>query len=123
MGLFKVKFKVCSTRDPNRCKEVEGLVDTGAIISVVPKRILEELGIEPIREQDFGLATCGLRVRRKIGAAFIKININGKELVTNDEVIFGEEGDTIILGATVLEKLGLKVDPKEKKIIEHIAHL
>jgi len=123
MGRFKVRFKVCSIRDPNKCKEVEGWVDTGATLSVIPKEILEELGIEPKREQDFGLAACGLRIRRKVGSANIRIRVNGKEEEVTTEVVFGEKGDIVLLGVDVFEHLGLKIDPKTGKIIQELAYL
>jgi hypothetical protein len=38
---------------PQHLIELEGIVDTGAIYSVVPRRILEELGIKPVERRRF----------------------------------------------------------------------
>ena len=45
MGHVKVKAKI---GDPNREKimEVEALVDTGVTLTVVPRRLADELGLE-----------------------------------------------------------------------------
>ncbi|RLG71311.1 MAG: hypothetical protein DRO11_04780 [Methanobacteriota archaeon] len=36
--------------------KAEFLVDSGAVYSVVPKKVLEKLGIKPLAEQEFRLA-------------------------------------------------------------------
>ena len=48
----------------------------------------------------------GQRVTRSVGFAIIKI----EEYFTIDEVVFGEEGDMLLLGARTLEGLNLTVD-------------
>jgi len=38
---------------PERVVEVEGIVDTGAIYSVVRRDILEQLGVKPVERRKF----------------------------------------------------------------------
>jgi len=123
MGRFKVRFKICSIRDPSKCKEIEGWVDTGSTVSIVPKAILKELGIMPIREQTFRLATSGIEVKRKVGHAIIKISVDGEELETASDVAFGQKDDETILGIPVLETLGIDIDPQKRKLVRSLGHL
>jgi hypothetical protein len=37
---------------------------------------------------------------------------------TNDEVVFGEPGDLVLLGARSLEGLNLKVDPLSMRLVD-----
>jgi len=45
MGLTGVRVTVGNPADSARSRELEFLVDSGAIYSVVPREVLEELGI------------------------------------------------------------------------------
>jgi predicted aspartyl protease len=56
MGLSVLEIEVGSPANPGLTERVEFLVDSGAIYSVVPTRILEKLGIKPLSEQEFRLA-------------------------------------------------------------------
>lgn len=41
-----------------------------------------------------------------------------KEYIGVSDVIFGEEGDSVLLGALTLEALGLALDPFRRRLIE-----
>ncbi len=41
---IKVKFEVFNPTDPRNRVQVEGVVDTGAIYSVIPRKTLSNLG-------------------------------------------------------------------------------
>jgi len=83
------------------------LVDTGASIAMIPRTVLEALGVTPIRHEDVELAD-GSLVPRDIGAVILRYE--GVPHAAN--VIFGEEGDAAILGVITLEELALTVDPR-----------
>jgi predicted aspartyl protease len=87
------------------------LIDSGAIYSVVPTAILEKLGIKVLSEQEFRL-TDGTKIKRKKGGALFKY---GNSIGVAD-VIFGEEGDSVLLGAFTLEALGLALDPLKREL-------
>jgi hypothetical protein len=38
--------------------------------------------------------------------------------MTNDEVVFGEPGDLVLLGARSLEGLNLRIDPVRKQLVD-----
>ena len=86
------------------------MVDPGAIYTVAPAPVLAELGIEAIAENVFWLAN-GEKIVRKRGIAYFKYC----ERVGGADVIFGEEGDSNLLGATTLESLGLALDPLKRE--------
>ena len=96
---------------PEITEKVEFLIDSGAIYSVVPTPILERLGIRPITQQEFRLAD-GSKIVRKKGGALFRHN----ERVGVADVIFGEEGDSNLLGAFTLEALGLSLDPLRREL-------
>jgi clan AA aspartic protease len=85
--------------------EVEGVVDTGAMYSVIPRRILEELEVKPLERRKF--RAFGGYIERDIGEVGIEL-MGRRRTVT---VILGEEEDITVLGVTALEAFGLEVDP------------
>jgi len=111
VGLTVLEIQVGNPASPEVTEKVEFLVDSGAIYSVVPKPILEKLGIKPIGEQEFRLAD-GTKVVRKKGIALFKYG----ERIGGADVIFGEQGDHTLLGAFTLEALGLMLDPLRREL-------
>ncbi len=105
MGIVKVRFKVYNPADMSKYVEVDGIVDTGAIYSVIPSSLLNSIGIKPLERRRFLLF--GGYVERDVGGAIIEV-MGKRGAVT---VIFGEEKDVNVLGVTALEALGLEVDP------------
>ena len=111
MGLTYLEVEVGNPAQPEVTEKLEFLIDSGAIYSVVPSEILTELGIKPIVEHEFRLANGAKIVRRKGGAMF-----KYGERVGVADVIFGEEGDSILLGAFSLEAMGLALDPFRREL-------
>ena len=111
MGLTYLEVEVGNPAQPEVTEKLEFLIDSGVIYSVVPSEILTELGIKPIVEQEFRLANGAKIVRRKGGAMF-----KYGERVGVADVIFGEEGDSILLGAFSLEAMGLALDPFRREL-------
>jgi clan AA aspartic protease len=111
MGLTFVKVKVANPADPSRAIEETFLIDSGAVYSLVLRRNLEQIGIEPHSRRSFILAN-GERVEREMGTAIFEYQgQRGDSLV-----IFGEEGDSPLLGATTLEGFGLILDPFRREL-------
>jgi clan AA aspartic protease len=113
MAMTVVEIDVANVANPELTETVEFLVDSGATYSVVPAAILERLNIRPLTEQEFRLAN-GEKIRRKKGGAVFKF---GERSGTAD-VIFGEDGDANLLGASTLEALGLALDPLKRELRE-----
>ncbi len=111
MGLTVLEIDVGNPADPDVTEEVEFFIDSGAIYSVVPTAILERLGIKPLAEEPFRL-TDGSKIVRKKGGALFKYG----DRIGVADVIFGEEGDSVLLGAFTLEALGLSLDPLRREL-------
>ena len=111
MGLTYLEIEVGNPADPDTTERVQFLIDSGAVYSVVPTPMLERLGIRPLSEQQFRLAN-GTTMTRKKGIALFRY----EERVGGSDVIFGEEGDSNLLGATTLESLGLILDPLKREL-------
>jgi predicted aspartyl protease len=68
MGLAVLNLDVANLACPDDTRSVEFLIDSGAIYSVVPAAILDELGVQPIKVEDFRLAD-GSKISRRKGVA------------------------------------------------------
>jgi len=112
MGLTTQKLVVKERRQARRKATVNFLIDSGAVYSLVPAPLLKRLGIRPHRKVEFALAD-GTRITRKVGDAYFEYRGQGAAA----PVIFGEEGDEPLLGATTLESLGLVLDPFKRQLI------
>lgn len=112
MGITVLTVEVANPADPGNSRPVEFLVDTGATHSVVPREILEELGIKPSDVQRYRLAD-GRKIERQKGIASFRYgNRSG-----GSSVIFGEPGDYALLGVVTLEDLGLGIDPLKRELL------
>jgi clan AA aspartic protease len=111
VGITFLDVEVGNPADPEQTLTVEFMVDSGAIYTVAPAAVLNELGIKPISQEKFWLAN-GEKMIRKRGGAYFKYG----DKVGIADVIFGEEGDSNLLGATTLESLGLALDPLKREL-------
>jgi aspartyl protease family protein len=111
MTTFSVRFQI---GDPNgtRFEEVEALADTGSTFTCVPRALLQDLGVRPLRRQRFRLANGGV-TENDVGRAMVRVE--GLEGVT--PVVFNEPGEPILLGAVTLEELLLGVDPVGQRLV------
>ncbi|MEM2926008.1 MAG: aspartyl protease [Candidatus Bathyarchaeia archaeon] len=105
MGFIKVRFGVFNPRSPDKTLEVEGIVDTGAIYSVIPRKSLTDLGIKPLERRRF--RTFGGYIERDLGEAGMEL-LGRRRTVT---VVMGDLEDQVVLGVTALESFGLEADP------------
>jgi predicted aspartyl protease len=111
MGLTVLNVDIANVARPEDTRAVEFLIDSGAIYSVVPAAILDELGVKPIKTEDFRLAN-GSEISRRKGVALFRY----QDRVGGADVIFGEPGDSNLLGAFTLEALGLALDPLRREL-------
>ena len=112
MGEVHVQIAIINPRTGARSEEIAALADTGATLSVIPAALLESVGIDKVRSVMFVLAD-GRRAARQVGDAVVTVN----EDSTPCRVVFGESGDAALLGLTVLEQLGLAVDPVQRRLV------
>jgi clan AA aspartic protease len=111
MGLIVVTVDVANPATPDIRASVDLLVDSGAIYSIVPRAVLDALGIVPHGRERFRLADGSTIDRDRGDAVFVYGTRRGAA-----PVIFGEPGDATLLGTVTLESLGLILDPIRREL-------
>jgi len=111
MGFTYAKVRICNPADRGRGQDLELLVDSGAVYTVIHGDRLKELGIKPEGRRSFKMAD-GRIIERKFGVAVAEYKGGSAGTV----VIFGEVNDTEVLGVHALEGLGLELDPVTKEL-------
>ena len=86
MGITSAILKVKEHRKSIKTAEVNFLIDSGAVYSLVPGKILDELDIEPYKEMIFSLAD-GTTLKRKVCSAYFEFEGEGGPA----PVVYGEE--------------------------------
>lgn len=113
MGLTNLKITVANPQNESKQADVEFLIDSGAIYSVLDEKILKGLGVEPRSQEEFILADGSVITRKKGGLVY-----KHKNEVGFAPVIFGQKGDSNLLGATTLESLGFSLDPFRRQLFK-----
>lgn len=111
MGLTKVTLQITNPEDPKKSLQDEFLVDSGAFYTVLPKKMVDKLGLRPEFQQNFSLAD-GTTISRPVGNAYVIFE--GRK--TASPVILGKANDSPLLGVLTLEGLGLILDPFQRKL-------
>lgn len=97
--------------------EVEALVDTGATLTVVPRRLAEQLGLRVTGRTQVETAAGRITLDR----TRIRIELEGREDVV--PALISDVTDRVLIGVTTLEILGLQVDPLTGRLKEWTALL
>jgi predicted aspartyl protease len=114
MGTFRVDVEIENPAHPGKRRTLTSvLVDTGAELSWIPAEALESLGIERYSKWHFRQAD-GTILERWAGAALV--HVAGKR--TADDVVFGESGDLVLLGARTLEGLNFRIEPVTRQLVD-----
>ena len=112
MGTFHVDFLIRNRADVVRVLSLSGLVDTGASYTVIPARLLDDLGVRRDETLTFEIAD-GSRQDLDIGIVEMELQGRTKEVY----VIFGNDAGPILLGAMALEAFALAADAKNRTLI------
>ncbi|MDT7781457.1 MAG: hypothetical protein QOC99_3969 [Acidobacteriota bacterium] len=102
--------------DQIRQYEADALVDTGAVRSVLPAHVVQQLGLD-IRGQRVVEYADGRNEAVDVTESVV-INIGGRDTLEEALVL----GDEVLIGQTVLEKLDLLVNCYEQKLVPNPAH-
>jgi len=111
VALTHIEARIANPARPRRSVRVKFLVDSGAVYSVVPARTRQKLGLKAHSRRTFILAD-GSEVTRRMGDATFRLD--GRQGAS--PVIFGERGDSVLLGAVTLEALGVLLDPLRREL-------
>lgn len=111
MGATHVTVAVCNPADPSKRWEGLFLVDTGATDCYIPAKHLRAIGISEKTKRNYELAN-GQELAIAVGIA--QLEFMGE--ITGGVVLFGEDDAEPILGVTVLESVGIEVDPQNQRL-------
>ncbi len=111
MGIFNAPLTVYSP-DMDRSRSLVGLVDTGALHTVIPAAMLEDLDIPVYGNRQYQLAD-GSAIAMPVGSA--QIELEGEIFAV--PVLFGTDRRNILIGATTLETFGWAADVKNRRFI------
>jgi clan AA aspartic protease len=128
MGEIRARFKLINAfdkalarrgqLDPRQVRtyEVNALVDTGAIRSVIPPHVMEKLGVQ-LHSQRVAEYADGRK--EQVGLTEpIYFDWQGRD--TEDAALV--LGDEVLIGQTVLEKLDLLADCVNNRLVPNPAH-
>lgn len=88
------------------------VVDTPATYTVLPRKVLESLGVSAKSRVEIVIAD-GSVIYRDMGE--VRMKFNGEVMFV--PVIFGEAGDVTVLGVTALEIFRLTVDAVNQRLV------
>jgi clan AA aspartic protease len=116
MGLVWVEVAVRNP-DTGRHAAAKALVDTGATLTVVPRRIAEELQLPTIGKRRVMTAKGTTELDECVGV----VEVMGRKAYTH--ILVSDDIEIVLIGATALETLGLEVDPVTGKLKEAATYL
>jgi hypothetical protein len=114
MGKFRIDVEIENPAAPGPRRVMRDvLVDTRAELSWFPEDVLQSLGIRRRKASRFRQAD-GTVLERWTGSAWVY----AAGTSATDDVVFGEPGDMVLLGARSLEGLNVRIDPVLKKLVD-----
>jgi len=114
MGTFHTKCLIENHVDRKKSIVIPKLlVDKGSEYTWIPENLLEKIAVAREKKDLIFVMANGQQITRSVGFAVVHLN----KYFTIDEIVFGEKGDLILLGARTLEGLNLTVDPRQKKLV------
>lgn len=128
MGEVRVKVKLTNAADEVMVRrgllsadrirryEANALVDSGAVRSVLPSHVVQQLGLALVGKTRATYANDG--AEDVDIAEVVGIDINGRR-TTEETLVLGSE---VLIGQTVLESLDLLVDCTNHRVIPNPAH-
>jgi predicted aspartyl protease len=115
--LFKAHQGVLSAEQVRSVEVNDALVDTGATGLLMPRRLIETLGLQLLRQRQ--AETIAGRVPLRVFRA-VRLAVQGRDCICD----VAEIPDTfpVIIGQVPLELLDWLVDPKGQRLIGNPAH-
>ena len=111
MGTTHVTVTVKNPAARDRTWQGEFLVDTGAIESVIPRKHLTAIGVEPFGSRTYEMAD-GRRLKLDTGLAELEF----MDEMVGGTVVFVDDDAEPLLGLTALESAGIEVDPRNQQL-------
>jgi len=116
MSLIRISAVI---RNPftGKATTAKALVDTSTILTVVPRRVADELQLPVIGKRRATTAQGVTELDERIGI----VEVMGRKAYVH--MLVSNDVDIVLIGATTLETLGLEVDPVTGKLKETTTYL
>ena len=105
MGDIYLELNIANIHDLERQKEISFLVDTGSTRAWIPKKIADELGIQPVGNVSLELADGSVK---ELPYGFCLFDFGGETVAGN--VVLGPPACEPIVGTHVLQDFRLVID-------------
>jgi hypothetical protein len=128
MGEIRIKVKITNAVDDElarsgqlapdkvRTYEADAMVDTGAVMSVIPTHVLQKVGAT-IRGQRVAEYADGRKDSVGVTGPIL-FEVHGRDTLEEALVL----GDEVLVGQTILEKLDLHADCANRRLVPNPAH-
>ena len=115
--LYRVHRGEMATDRIRRLEVTDALVDTGATGLSLPLRLIEQLGLLPIRSRR-AVTTAGVRDVPTFGA--VRLTVLGRDCVC--DVTEVDDACPVLIGQVPLELMDFVVDPGRRQLVGNPAH-
>ena len=115
--LYRVHRGEMASAQVRKVEVVEALVDTGATGLSLPRRLVEQLGLLPIRTRR-AVTTAGIRDVPTYGA--VRLTVQERDCIC--DVTEVDDACPVLIGQVPLELLDLVVDRGRRQLIGNPAH-
>jgi predicted aspartyl protease len=115
--LYRVQRGELAADRPRRAEVTEALVDTGATGLSLPRSLVVQLGLLPIRTRR-AVTTAGVRDVPTYGA--VKLTVQGRDCVC--DVTEVDDACPVLIGQVPLELMDFVVDPGRRQLVGNPAH-
>ncbi len=115
--LYNVSLGHCSPDAVRRIDVEEALIDTGASTLLMPKSLVAQLGLTPLRSRQARTAA-GLVTSKVFGT--VRLTVQGRDCTC--DVVEVNDDCPVLIGQVPLELLDFVVDPVGQRLIGNPAH-
>src|SRR6516225_2812331 len=118
MDLYEVHKGIRKTEEVRRADIGDALVDTGATCLSLPRRLVEQLGLERFRTRRARTISGELKEFDTYG--MVRLTVQGRDC--NVEVAAISDDCPTLIGQVPLELLDFVIDPVQQRLIGNPAH-
>ena len=115
--LYRVSRSELAVAQARRVEVAETLVDTGATGLSLPRRLIDQLDLLPIRTRR-AVTTAGIREVPTYGA--VKLTVQERDCIC--DVTEVDDACPVLIGQVPLELMDLVVDPGRRQLVGNPAH-
>ncbi len=116
-GTFSADFTIYEP-DGIQSRRLNGVVDTRRLYSIVPREILESLGVEREHYRRFRREDGFVR---QLGVGLVRMELQGK--TSRAHIVFGDDRHETVIGSMTLAAFALAADPAQQQLVPGLLRL